>query len=214
LYEKIFLVCRGFGDEYEYFNYFKDGTGNIVSPYFHAAKEKFLVLMNANNLPHSIRKELFGERLRAIKYFSGVPGFDLYGPRWERRPRHPLFRHYKKYVARAWRGTVENKMRTISRYAFMICYENSVYDGYVSEKIFDCMAAGVIPVYLGAPDIARLVPKECFIDKRDFKSYADLHRHLVSLNEEDLARYRSAMLTFMESRPADSTEKFVDRLLA
>ena len=34
LYEKIFLTCRGFGAESEYFNYFKDGAGDIVSQYF------------------------------------------------------------------------------------------------------------------------------------------------------------------------------------
>ena len=214
LYEKIFLTCRGFGAESEYFNYFKDGAGDIVSQYFSNPKEKFLVLMNANNRPHSLRRELFGERLAAIKYFSGVSGFDLYGPRWDKAPRHPLFWHYGKYAKLCWRGTADGKMPVISQYKFMICYENCVYDGYVSEKIFDCMAAGVIPIYLGAPDINSIVPESCFIDRRKFQSNEELHQFLMSLKEEDLKRYRASILGFLRGRPADGMEKFLDRLLA
>jgi len=103
-------------------------------------------------------------------------------------------------------------MPVISKYKFMICYENCVYDGYVSEKIFDCMAAGVIPVYLGAPDISSLVPESCFIDRRKFQSDEELHHFLLSLTADDLARYRSAMRKFLGERP-DGMERFLERLL-
>ena len=212
LYEKIFLTCRGFGHGSEYFNYYADGAGDITTPYFDEPKEKFMVFMNANNFPHSFRRELFGERLRAIRYWSAVPGFDLYGHRWDKMPRHPLFWHYKKYVRRSFRGTAGGKMPVISKYKFMICYENCVYDGYVSEKIFDCMAAGVIPVYLGAPDISSLVPESCFIDRRKFQSDEELHHFLLSLTADDLARYRSAMRKFLGERP-DGMGRFLGRLL-
>jgi hypothetical protein len=200
VYNAIMLMGRGWGNDLGYYNPFFYRNRDIVSPHFGVAKEKFLVLVNGNVRPHSFRHELYGERLKAIRHLGAFPGFDLYGHGWDHVPRHPFYMHYAKYVARAWRGRAENKMRLMSQYRFAICYENSAYPGYVSEKIFDCLAAGCIPVYLGAPDIASIVPEGCFIDKRKFGTYEELHQHLVSLSEADCARYRENILRFLRDR--------------
>lgn len=50
-----------------------------------------------------------------------------------------------------------------SQYKFVLNFENSSTDGYVTEKIFNVLAAGVVPVYHGAPDIAEYVNKDCFV---------------------------------------------------
>ncbi len=213
IYQKIFLVTRE-PEGYDFFNHFLCTSGEVIGSYFNDPKEKFLVLINTNKISHSFsNRELFGERLHAIQYFSGVPGFDLFGSGWNKLPKNPLYWHYKKYAARAWRGTAENKMKTIAQYKFMICYENSSYRGYVSEKIFDCMAAGVVPVYLGAPDVETIVPKNCFIDKRDFKTYEELHAFLKSRTEKDLETYRKAMAVFLKNRPIDGVDRFIDKIL-
>ncbi|MDO8515768.1 MAG: glycosyltransferase family 10 [bacterium] len=213
VFHRVFLVSRE-PKGYDFFNFFLCGTGGIASSYFNDPKEKFLVLMNANKIQHSFsNRELFSERLRAIKYFSQFPDFDLFGPGWDKPPKNPLFWHYKKYALRSWRGMVENKMKTVSQYKFMICYENSAYPGYVSEKIFDCMAAGVVPVYLGAPDIETIVPKTCFIDKRDFKTYDALYAHLKSLTEHDLEAYRKHMFAFIQDRPESHLQSFIDKII-
>ena len=44
----------------------------------------------------------------------------------------------------------------ISQYKFFLSFENTVSDGYVSEKVFIPLRLGVVPVYLGTPDIASL----------------------------------------------------------
>ncbi len=199
-YHAMMVMGRGWGDDIIYYNPFFYRNRDIVSPYFGDRKDKFVVLVNGNVRPHSLRHELYGERLRAIRYWSGVSGFDLYGHGWEHAPRHPFYMHYGTYVARAWRGGVEYKMPLMSTYRFAICYENSAYPGYVSEKIFDCLAAGCVPVYLGAPDIATIVPEDCFIDRRTFSSDADVHRFLASRTEADMARYRENILRFLRDR--------------
>ncbi|MEY4731257.1 MAG: hypothetical protein RL681_203 [Candidatus Parcubacteria bacterium] len=200
LYQKIMIVARGYGESFEYFNPYFYRDQDITSPYFTDPKDKFLVMVNGNARPHSLKHELYGERLKAIRYFSDSPGFDLYGRGWDAAPHHPFYMHYKKYVARAWRGAVDDKLEVISRYRFAMCYENATYNGYVSEKIFDCLAAGAIPIYLGAPDITTIVPENCFIDKRKFSSYAELHQHVRSLSETDCARYRENILRFLRDR--------------
>jgi hypothetical protein len=39
-------------------------------------------------------------------------------------------------------------------YKFVICGENSILPGYVTEKIVSARLAGAVPIYVGAPDIA------------------------------------------------------------
>lgn len=45
-----------------------------------------------------------------------------------------------------------------SSYKFLFAAENSVSTSYVSEKVYSALAAGTVPVYLGAPDVGRFVP--------------------------------------------------------
>ena len=47
----------------------------------------------------------------------------------------------------------------LRRYRFYLAFENTCETGYVTEKVYNGLDAGVIPVYLGAPDIADYVPK-------------------------------------------------------
>lgn len=44
----------------------------------------------------------------------------------------------------------DNKVDFIKEYKFNICPENSNADGYVTEKIFESIAAGCIPIYWGS----------------------------------------------------------------
>ncbi len=205
VYTKIYLDCKGYGADVGYFDYFKDWNKDIASPFFDAPKNKFLVLVNGNTAPHSLVNEFYGERLKAIRYFSEAPGFDLYGWRWNKIPKHPFFFHYGNYVKRVWRGEIADKIKVMSDYKFSICFENCAVPGFVSEKIYDSLAAGCIPVYLGAPDIAEIVPPECFIDFRKFsagggKNYAELHKFLASMPEARIAEYRRAIRAFLASR--------------
>ena len=41
------------------------------------------------------------------------------------------------------------KRETIGRFMFNMAFENSLEPGYVTEKPFDAMIAGTVPVYLG-----------------------------------------------------------------
>jgi alpha-1,3-fucosyltransferase 10 len=63
------------------------------------------------------------------------------------------------------------KLATISRYRFTLAFENSVAPDYVTEKFFDPLRVGSVPVYLGAPDVADYAPgADCYLDVRDFAS--------------------------------------------
>lgn len=52
----------------------------------------------------------------------------------------------------------QDKVRLLQNYTFTLVLENSnVYD-YVTEKLFQALLAGSIPVYLGAPNVQHFLP--------------------------------------------------------
>ncbi|WP_033370107.1 glycosyltransferase family 10 domain-containing protein [Hymenobacter norwichensis] len=90
------------------------------------------------------------------------------------------------------------KIDTFRNYRFAICYENSAFAGYISEKIFDCFAAGCIPIYLGEPEIDRFIPKGCYIDRREFSTDAEMYRFIKSMSYQQYRQYIDAVLKFSQ----------------
>lgn len=85
-------------------------------------------------------------------------------------------------------------------YNFSFCYENSIgINGCISERIFDCFAASSVPIYYGAPDIDRWIPKECFIDKRNFKNYRELYQFIKELSYAEYSKYLNNIQFFLNS---------------
>lgn len=145
-----------------------------------------------------IRRDLYLERARAIAYFERHAGFHLYGEGWERRhPAMPARLHAA--ARRAYRGRAADKLETLAGYRFALAFENARFAGYVSEKLFDCFFAGVVPVYLGAPDIGRHVPPQAFVDARAFRGLAELDRYLLGLSVREWRAYREAAEAFLAS---------------
>jgi hypothetical protein len=76
----------------------------------------------------------------------------------------------------------ETKLETMARYKFTLAFENSISEDYVTEKFFDPLIAGSVPVYLGAPNVADFAPGErCFIDVQDFAGPRELADELQRL---------------------------------
>ena len=63
--------------------------------------------------------------------------------------------------------------------------------------MLDAMFAGSVPVYLGDPEVAKLVPTEAFIDKRLFPGYDALYRHLKGMTPDQYEGHRRAIHAFV-----------------
>lgn len=165
-------------------------------------QKKLLVSISANKLSRHPR-ELYSARRATVRHFERKrpDEFDLYGVGWDRpanmveRVVPPAWRRYPSY-----RGTVRNKWDVFPRYRFSVCYENIRDEpGYVTEKIFDSLRAGCVPIYWGAPNITEYVDAEAFVDRRWFKSDMELEEHISGITESEYTRLQDAIKTYLNS---------------
>jgi hypothetical protein len=130
--------------------------------------------------------QLHDERLAAISYFGKTGTLDLYGSDWSNLSNLPLRwqRELSTLIPLLNPKECNDKLATIANYKFALCFENIEFPGYVTEKIIDCLAAKVVPIYWGAPDILEFIPETCFIDGRRFRSFEELETHLKNISEQ------------------------------
>lgn len=79
------------------------------------------------------------------------------------------------------RGTNDNKFQIVKRYLFHLAFENSNELDHVTEKLWDSLRAGTLPIYFGAPNIEKLVPPKSLINVHNFRTWDDLGQHLQVL---------------------------------
>lgn len=76
------------------------------------------------------------------------------------------------------------KLETIARYPFTLAFENSIAGDYVTEKFYDPLLVGSVPVYLGAPNVDRFAPADhCYINVTDFSGPEELATYLLWLRD-------------------------------
>ncbi|MEM6795689.1 MAG: glycosyltransferase family 10 [Acidobacteriota bacterium] len=93
----------------------------------------------------------------------------------------------RREVGPGWKGRTE----LMARYKFTLAMENSISEDYVTDKFFDPLRVGSVPVFRGSADVKMLAPHpDCYIDAADFDSPADLADYLQRLDEDDEAYAR------------------------
>ena len=70
---------------------------------------------------------------------------------------------------------------------FYLALENSESDFYAPEKLYQPLAMGAVPVYIGAPNVADLVPDHAIIQARAFASPQALAAFLLQLAGDEEA---------------------------
>lgn len=177
------------------------------------SKKEKLCTMIAGNKSVSHPLELYSKRVEAIRWFEKhhTEDFDLYGMGWDsyrfNGPKIIRALNRIKALTRflapsfpSYKGKVERKKEVLEKYKFAICYENARdIPGYITEKIFDSLFAGCVPIYWGANNVTDYIPKECFIDKRDFESYEELYVFIHNMSDDDYLAYLKAIEEFLNS---------------
>jgi alpha-1,3-fucosyltransferase len=78
-----------------------------------------------------------------------------------------------------------------NKYKFYLAFENSLCTDYVTEKFFNILDTGMIPIVYGGADYRAMFPPYSFIDVQDFPSIQKLAEYItsVSRNPSHLAKY-------------------------
>lgn len=66
-------------------------------------------------------------------------------------------------------------------YKFILCFENSLSEGYITEKIFNVFFSRTIPIYFGPKDKDNYFNKNCYIDVCD----NNIEKKLINLNNNE-----------------------------
>jgi len=131
---------------YNYINYYIYNN-SILQPsiYTNFQDKKFCLMINKSNLNTEINN--ITEKLKLIGNIDNIS-------------------QYSEIINKSCYHSVE-LLNIFNKYKFIICFENSYADGYITEKIFNCFFARTIPIYKGSDKINEYINKKSFIDARD-----------------------------------------------
>lgn len=226
-FRKIFTWNDSWADNTKYFKI------NIAQKIpkklsFHPFYDRRFCTIIAGNKKLVHPDELYSERLNCIRWFdSNQPAMlDLYGTGWDRRTfaidcitrvfnKIGIMRDLFYKAPKSYKGRILSKSQILANYKFSFCYENAKgAPGYITEKIFDSLFAGCVPIYLGAPNVSEYIPDGCFVDKKSFPSYDSVYKFLKDMSESRYNEYLKNIETFINSEQIwqFSGEYFADRI--
>lgn len=90
------------------------------------------------------------------------------------------------------------KMEVLKNYRFNICMENTDFDYYVTEKIWDAINARCLPIYRGGKEkIYEDFERGSFVDPNDFPDAEKLLDHIASMSDTEYCdRVNSCINTY------------------
>ena len=157
--------------------------------------------------PRAIRLPYYAQVLPALGSLSqrpapthadiARPGFCSFVASNPRGPeRNAFFRRLnaKRKVDSAGRHFNSTGERLADKHAFLLRYrmnlafENTRSPGYVTEKLVEPLLAGCIPIYWGAPDVARDFNPACMINVADFPDFDAAIEHILKVDADLHAR--------------------------
>jgi hypothetical protein len=130
-------------------------------------------------------------------------GFDIFGEGWDLLPET---RNICLGVPR------ESTLTYVGRYRYYFAFENHTgHDSLISERVWDALWGDAVPVYRGHTGIDQFIPRDCYIDARDFRNAKEMLDWLYRTPRGRWEKYRCAGREFIGSR---SVEKFLPEVFA
>lgn len=204
-FDKVLTWNNDLIDNKKYFPFFYPQVLPQIQRVHSFEKKKYLTMI-CGNKTSNFPNELYSKRKSIIEYFEHHnEDFDLYGIGWSKN----------KY--QSYRGAIDKKISILSQYKFAVCFENMCnIKGYITEKIFDCFFAGCIPIYWGAENIDDYIPKDTFIDYREYGNIKKLNSYLKGMSSDTYCQYLNAIDRYLNSKDFKryfSVESYIERML-
>lgn len=93
------------------------------------------------------------------------------------------------------------KLDLLKNYRYNICFENSIYPGYHTEKFLQAKLAGCIPIYYGADTLGMDFNENCGINYNNFNSATELMEYIIELDENEEKFVQLASQPLFKSKP-------------
>jgi len=153
--------------------------------------------------------ELYSYRRMIARAFEryGSSSLDIYGTGWSRE-RISWCHLYNLSLYKCWKSChvvnssnpIIEKRQILGRYRFVLAFENfEGSKGYVSEKFFDSLLGGSVPVYRGDTKFVNSLDPACFVNATNFRHPRDLISFLQGMKEGDWLHMRNAGLRLLAS---------------
>jgi hypothetical protein len=160
---------------YTQINYFINNYNIIKPSLITKFNDKKFCLFVSNNKYNNINKNIIKKYLKNI---DNCENLDI----------------YKTQISNKSCYHSEELLTIFNKYKFIFVAENSIDDGYITEKIFNCLFANCIPIYLGSHKIDYFFNKDCFINGNSIidntinleiikKNIIDLNKNEEKFNE-------------------------------
>jgi hypothetical protein len=92
------------------------------------------------------------------------------------------------------------KYKILVNYHFNLCFENTVYPYYCSEKIWQAIYCGCLPIYFGQKTIYEDFPQNSFIDYTDYGTPEALFDKVDKMTgDEFIERYNKCFKVFQRA---------------
>jgi hypothetical protein len=107
-------------------------------------------------------------RLHAIEFLSKINKVDVFG------------------------DSVRNKIKVpaeiAKNYRYIMCFENDIYPGYITEKPFEAYLAGTVPLYFGF-DVEGFINPKAVINLLDFDGFESWINYIKDI-ENSAVKYK------------------------
>ena len=80
---------------------------------------------------------------------------------------------------------IKYKSSIATDYKFMVCFENDLYPGYVTEKLLDAYVSGCVPLYWGDLGSETSINRDCFINLKDFNSLQEFAQYVAGISDAE-----------------------------
>jgi len=182
-------------------------TGENMLPDFNECDLAFTPHESVSD-PRSIRLPYYAQVLRGLGSLIRPTGFDarellarekfcsfvVSNPRGPERNKFFRRLNRAKHVDSAGRHfnntgqRVRDKQSFLLDYRMNLAFENTRSEGYITEKLVEPLLAGCIPIYWGAPDVARDFNPGCMINVTDFADFDSAIEHILAVDANPEAR--------------------------
>lgn len=94
----------------------------------------------------------------------------------------PLFNNIG-YILPRGEESVQAKTKFLNSYRFNLCFENSSYPGYATEKLYEALTSKTIPIYWGSPTIEVDFNTKAFLNWHDYGDDDDFFEAIKEIDE-------------------------------